>query len=38
MRNVAFSFEYAEQYKQQSESLFQDANRRSKEEGYFANG
>lgn len=38
MRNVAFSYEYAEQYKQQSEILFRGENRRSKEEGYFANG
>ena len=38
MRNVAFSFEYAEQYKKQSEILFRAENHRSKEEGYFPNG
>ena len=38
MRNVAFSPEYAQQYEQQSQLLFRDENRRSKEEGCFANG
>ena len=38
MRNVAFSPEYANQYKQQSEILFRPENKRTKEEGCFANG
>ena len=38
MRNVAFSSEYAKRYEEQSKILFRDANRRSKEEGCFANG
>ena len=38
MRNVAFSAEYAQKYEQQSQILFRDENRRSKEEGCFANG
>ena len=38
MGNVAFSPEYAERYQKQSEILFQEKNRLSKEEGCFANG
>ncbi len=38
MKNVAFSTEYAEQYNRQFEILFREENRRSKEEGCFANG
>lgn len=38
MRNVAFSPEYAQQYEEQRQALFRDENRRTKEEGCFANG
>ena len=38
MRNVAFSPEYAQQYETQSQVLFKEENRISKEEGCFANG
>ncbi|MBR5040803.1 MAG: GNAT family N-acetyltransferase [Clostridiales bacterium] len=38
MRNYAFSPEYAQQYREQSEALFRPENRRTKEEGCFANG